>query len=58
MDAILCGALGLVQSSLNTEVCSRFHRVVFVVLPETEQDQVNFNLNKVFISNLVIVMNP
>lgn len=39
MDAILPHALSLVQSSLNTEVCPGFHRVVLVVLSEIEQTE-------------------
>lgn len=34
VGAVLSCTLCFVQSSLNTEVCPRFHRVVFVILPE------------------------
>lgn len=38
VEAVLCASLRLVQSGLYTEVCPRFHGVVFVILPKKKTD--------------------
>lgn len=45
MGAVLSCTLCFVQSSLNTEVCPRFHRVVFVILPEKKTNEKTNNGN-------------
>lgn len=57
MHSIFWGGFGLVQGSLNSEMCPCFHGVILVVLSETKEDPLQLiYIFKTFLSYLCITV--